>query len=132
MKQWIIERYNKGQDKYFAVNSVYDQLSYSEREKILEKRKVIDLNRASCALYDFLFNPKWEFSKAFWGEGEMITDQDTREKMYQIEDDKYRGLQNYICVNKPAYKYRLQEMAISLNPLKYLEQFKSPIITKGE
>jgi len=102
MKQWIIDRYNKGQDKYWYPHKENAKNWYSN---LLKKTIPSDTN-----LYDFLFNPKWGFAKAFWGEN---------------------STQNMLCkecyaptkwINK--YQYHLQQMAISKDPLEYLEQFK--------
>ena len=63
MKQWMIDRYNKGQDKY--IFGVTDDGRYSYIEKSKPSASCL-----SISLYDFLFNLKWEFAKAFFGEEE--------------------------------------------------------------
>ena len=96
MKQWIIDRYNKKQRKYEIDDVVYS----NEVDEWVIYFKGEDF---SCpVLYDFLFNPKWGFAKAFW-EGYSETWDG-----HQIE----------------AWVKHLQQMAISEDPLEYLERFR--------
>jgi hypothetical protein len=91
MDQWIIDRYNKGQDKYFLKRDIFN----------------------------FLFNPKWGFAKAFWSDKEVT-------KCCGEEYDPDRAC--FACGNPSdwihLYEYHLQQMVISKDPIKYLEQFK--------
>lgn len=56
MKQWIIKRYNKGQDKWRASDWQNGVMLYKCN---------ISYHSTWVVLYDFLFNPKWGFAKAF-------------------------------------------------------------------
>lgn len=58
MKQWIIDRYNKGQDKWYF---------HGGKEKC-KNRIVInvgDNDNTISGFYDFLFNPKWRWLDTF-------------------------------------------------------------------
>jgi hypothetical protein len=106
VKQWIIDRYNEGQDKW-KIKAIEEK---GENNGVVIGKDIA----ASCyniPYYDFLFNPKWGFAKAFWGKYHTIHCQD-----------------NYMCRTNQkwieGYEYQLQQMAISKDPLKYLEQFK--------
>lgn len=95
MQQWIIDRYNKGQKEYGKqINDVHDCYVY--------------FNHGNTTLYNFLFNPKYGFAKAFWG--------------HELLDPGYAHFKEDQC--KYIWHYCIQEMAISEDPLKYLEQFK--------
>ena len=93
MKQWIIDRYNKNQKKYKA-----------EPNKHIRDLIYIITTDQYIVLYDFLFNPKYGFAEAFWG------------------DKKIPMLLTKQLVS--SCKYHKAEMAISKDVLKYLEQFK--------
>jgi hypothetical protein len=113
MKQWIIDRYNKGQDKYFLKN-----IDYSGFDIVVRDKQNI-YNFANLEIYNFLFNPKWGFAKAFWGDKEV-----TACCGEEYDPDKICcSCWNYAnWLNK--HEYYLQQMAISKDPLEYLEQFK--------
>jgi hypothetical protein len=103
MKQWVIDRYNKGQDKYEILNynSIFDTIT-------IETLGTAFYEDCNISLYNFLFNPEFGFAKAFWGEDTVW------------ETNGYTQW-NY---GKKQYQYHLQQMAISDDPEKYLEQFK--------
>jgi hypothetical protein len=62
MEQWIIDRYNK-KNKYFNMYAIAIDGMYCIRSRMKFHR----VNK-----YNFLFNPKWGFAKAFWGEDKHI------------------------------------------------------------
>ena len=103
MKQWIIDRYNKGQDKYKFENrnDCYYAISVAHRDEW-----------TSIHLYDFLFNPKWGFAKAFWGDDWL-----KNTGLFYYKDDFEEEYE------MPGDKYHLQQLAIAPDPLEYLEQF---------
>ena len=98
MDKWIIRRYNKGQSLWKLKAFINGYIAFDDPV-------------CSTILYDFLFNPKWGFGKAFWGD----------EILFEGCADEFT-----------PYIDNIQRMVISPNPLKYLEQFKPPTTTKGE
>jgi len=106
MKQWIIDRYNKGQSEWIVDDEDVIDKSGNIAIRPNTENNALDLNVIS--LYDFLFNPKWGFAKAFWkGLKDVKLVSDTGKEII------IRG-----------WEWKLQVMAISENPLEYLEQFK--------
>jgi hypothetical protein len=120
MKQWIIDRYNKGQDKYKIYN---DQ---ENREGVLICVYPVVKACMSVSLYDFLFNPKWGFAKAFWGKelGQDVCKICGAKDECEHQDISYTWYHDETKFDISYYEYHLQQMAISPDPLKYLEQFK--------
>ena len=112
MKQWIIDRYNKEQDKYGANELLIDQID------IYYKNTMPEIPIATISLYDFLFNPKWGFAKAFWGEWECQIQKPLGIIPVPFTSATQQG--SGLTIDK----YHLQRMAISDDPIKYLDQFK--------
>ena len=107
MKDWIIQRYNNGQNKYLIKMQVCD---------ILIKRKADkndNYDSMLCCEYDFLFNQKWGFAKAFFG---------TKEKFYSYDGIHITGerLEEW----QRELRCVLTEIINNRDPLEYLEQFK--------
>jgi hypothetical protein len=117
MKQWIIDRYNKGQDKYFLYYDNEYFIKYlHEPEKSRWDEAVL------CCVEYILYSKDIGFAKAFWGD-----------EVLNCEWCEKNGTGNFghcsagimICnVVCYVYKYRLLYMAIAPDPLEYLEQFK--------
>ena len=93
MKQWIIDRYHKGG----GWKSIY------LKDGAINCHGDIDQLAFEISLYDFLFNPKWGFAKAFWGEKPALS--------------FIKGIDYF-------YQANLMEMSIHPKPLEYLESFK--------
>jgi hypothetical protein len=108
MKDWIIQRYNKNHDYFNAYNYYKNKGIYIEIGVHIDDVKII-------SLYDFLFNQKWGFAKTFWGEEKC----DCSSMALQLN----QGCKGTNC--KKGWKYHLQQMVISDDPIKYLEQFKA-------
>lgn len=119
MSQWIIDRYNKGQEIYIVFSELHKTL-----EQALANENVISIGFKNyrkngkdivrISLFDYLFNPKWGFAIAFWGEKETYDE-------YHPEDDE---TVTYIQAFHEGWEHHIQQMVISKHPLKYLEQFK--------
>ncbi len=117
MKQSTIDLYNKGQNDYTINDIIRDDAGdcwyiYFKDEEYL-----------TPSIYEFLFNPEYGAVKAIVGEEEQTRCQDTGEIQYQIEDGKFRGMQNYKTINIPLWKHILQQMAIAPDALAYLENY---------
>ena len=104
MKQWIIDRYNKGQDEYEASNGI-DELLVGN---------TCSQDRHKTELYDFLYNPKWGFAKAFWGDRQVKVD-----SVHFDDDDECST-----DIHENLWKVKIQQMATAPDPLQYLEKFK--------
>jgi len=115
VNQWLINRYIKGQNKYKKV--VFDKKCDSVFKGFI-KIYMSDNSVFHVSLYDFLFNPEWGFAKAFWGDKYCIETKTGRPLPYPAElaTDSFSDMK--------MYQYHLQQMVISKDPLKYLEQFK--------
>lgn len=101
MDKWIIERYNQGQSKYTGSIIPSD---YFDQVGIFVSCIEGTLKGHGVPIYDFLFNPKYEFAKAFWGdEGEIL-------------DGGY--------TNVGWWQYHLMLLAITEDKLEYLRSFK--------
>ena len=96
MDQWVIDRYNKGQDRYCA-RTINHEIEIDDSH--------FPASPIRRSKWDFLYNPKWGFAEAFWG-NELIK------------------VRKFAPAYKPACFYYLTKMVISDDPLKYLEQFK--------
>ena len=105
MKQWIIDRYNKGQDKHEVFLKMFTDEEGEKFYELAYGEEFIDCTLIN--LYDFLFNPEWGFAKAFWRR--------KKKNLYTKFADKLDG---------PSWQHHLQQMAIAPDPLEYLEQFK--------
>ena len=106
MEQFIIDRYNKGQQEYKA--KFYPaSLKIKIRGQNFNMVFFID-----TSIYDFLFNPRWKFAKTVFGEKETYDE-------YHPEDDE-----TVTYINKYGWQHYIQQMAIAPDVLKYLEQFK--------
>jgi hypothetical protein len=104
MKQWIIDRYNQGQFEWEVGNGV-SCVNFEDNIMMHTTDKRI-LKCIHITLYDFLFNPKWGFTKAFWGDENIIL----------------RGRDGNFYTSRS--EYFTSQMVISEDPLEYLEQFK--------
>lgn len=117
MKQWIIDRYNKGQDKYTAeFQSPFNNVLIMHP---LKGRKSYRNNYRNISQWDFLFNFAWGFAKAFWGSVLIIMD--SGKEVIQNPDIP-KSAKDMFCTER--WKAHLCRMAISPDPLEYLEQFK--------
>ena len=162
MKQWIMQRYNKGQDywkirpikpeKDDTIDGFYDLKINEYNDITLIKVSSLyyemfyihhaepdggNLEGHRISLYDFLFNPNWGFAKAFFKTIKHYSCADDFPNLCEcegvngrgdcvwIEDGKnYKDCPQYQVEWIEDYEYHLQQMAISDNPLEYLEQFK--------
>ena len=126
MKQWIIDRYNEGQNKYGIQEFVIQRLNDAN---VCIVRVLMCSNGGSGSdnldfridLYDFLFNPKWGFSKAFWGEGLGILDKNLFIHQKSTQGLSKKTIKTFI---RPHWYFRIKQMVVLDDPLKYLESFK--------
>ncbi len=108
LPQFVIDRYNSGQDKWQLINDVVSNVV----KLIIVPKDAPEIlwHKQPFILYDFLFNPKWGFAKAFchyiksW-EIDLIGQYPPWTHIFVIEND---------------FKRR---MAIAPDVIKYLEQF---------
>jgi hypothetical protein len=122
IEQWIIDKYNQGQDRYelkYNKESLEYEL-YVKNGTIIENFGIND-----SFLYYFLYNSKWEFAKAFWGDDNCmwhIPDifKDTSSWVEYQRDELERTGKCYI----KQYEYHLQQMIISDDPIEYLKKCK--------
>ena len=110
MKQWIIDRYNAGQSKWQITRLQQDCIEVYEDDR--ESSYIL-------TLYDFLFNPKWGFAKAFWRDNELCSScgGDTA-----IDNGSCSLCECDYWIK--SYQYHIQQMVISPDPLEYLEKFE--------
>lgn len=101
MNQKIIDRYNKGQDKY----------EYRDYLSSLIVKSTGLTEKTYISIYDFLFNPKWGFAKAFFGK-------ELNHRKYDITKEPYFHHSGYLSEDE----YHLQQMAIAPDVLEYLEE----------
>jgi hypothetical protein len=120
MEQWIIDKYNKGQKIYYAAKKSY----LKNAIVLLDYKKIGEIKEKIC-FYDFLFNPKWEFARVFWGE-ERWTCPESCLKRNGVCGIGHCGDAGILVCEMVDYEweYHLQEMVIADDLLKYLEQFK--------
>lgn len=130
MNQHMIDRYNKGQDEFnVRINSDRIKTSgiYIIDEFFLVNKKLHE--SFIITLYDFLFNPKWGFAKAFWGKTTQwmkVVDGEPIDVVGEKEAEEINNDDEYWTQAKPTngWQLSLQQMVIHPNPLQYLEQFK--------
>jgi hypothetical protein len=115
MEQWIIDKYNKGQKIYYAAKKSY----LKNAIVLLDYEKIGELKEKIC-FYDFLFNPKWGFARAFWG-NDLITIIDGQEIK---QDRELLSIDAGKMFCQERWQYHLQQMVIADDPIKYLERFK--------
>jgi len=107
MNRWIIERYNNNQKKFSAMCLSHDKISINERS--LTHATTMNF----ISVYDFLFDHKWGFVDAFCEDIQLRHTDDVPARIIQHNLKKFTIKQNV-----------LQELAISKDPLKYLEILK--------
>lgn len=123
MQDWIIKRYNEGQDKYkiTTIKEIWDTYRLTIEEK------ACNTTLKGIYLYNFLFNPKWLFAKAFWGEERVCLYCGHKFNMDYVCCTQYEA-HCPVGTDYPAsikkYKYHLSQMVLYPDPLKYLEQFR--------
>ena len=123
MQDWIIQRYNKGQDKYYIDAISINDPTQSITLWLKDKDKPKEIGYGWLVLYDFLFNPKWGFAKAFWGGGYSCGHFSEKKDCGYCENVSRNG-NNFCPYRLTIDKQRTQEMSISEDPLQYLEQFR--------
>ncbi len=115
MNQWIIDRYNAGQDKWLSGIDTYENI------KVIGTNlgHYLFKNGGIVMLYDLLFNPRWGFAKAFWGDWECIVEPHSNLIVpIRFETPRQTGSGQTID------KFQSMAMVIEDDPLAYLEQFK--------
>jgi hypothetical protein len=90
----------------------------------IEKGPHVD-NSEIISLYDFLFNPKWGFALAFWGE-EKWKCPESCIKRNGGGGIGHCGDAGILACEGIEYEwqYHLQQMAIADDPIKYIEENK--------
>jgi hypothetical protein len=132
MKQWIIDKYNKGQDRYILkddrVNSAL--VNYANYIRLFKKEEYPEISLPLMTLHEFLFNHKWGFAKAFWGTEDCCgycggtLEEQLNEFICSKSLDGYCPIGYDYPMSTSKYIYHIQQMVLLENPLKYLEQFK--------
>lgn len=136
MKQWIIDRYNKGQERK-QVQGVVQNEQHSRISIIISNKD--NPHSYEIGLYDFLFDPEVGFAKAFWpdtkSEKKMCICSDIGEPEKCVYDfpiyhegecsqPDNKNCEDYKIIIQEHWEYPLQQMAIADDVLEYLEQFK--------
>lgn len=115
MEQFIIDRYHEGQDEYKITDFAIDidtGINYIVMGQF-------PLPRCNINLYEFLFNPKWGFAKAF---SKTIYDNHQCHILdggHNLEDEY-----SYDAIEFDLERMLLEEMATSKDHLKYLKLYK--------
>jgi len=117
--QKIIDKYNEGQDELEVV-LIYigDSKGY-----LLIRDKKQDKKGFDITICDFLTNPEYGFAKAYWGDDEVC------QYCGHNPGDKDRFAVCNNCIQeldtefdlKLSWQYHLQQMVISENWIKYIE-----------
>jgi len=118
MKQWILDKYNGGQSEFEVVHtskSLYDLKHLYTSIDGVERY-------SSIKLYDFIYNPKYGFAKAIWGE-DMVCSDTGNSGCDECDCKNYDK-----CVGEISkYWYFLKQIVLFEDPEKYLEMIKNKL-----